>query len=111
MSTILSNLDGVLYLMDDVLVFGKDEGEHHHRLITTLQKIQSSGITLNPEKCVFAARRVKSIFGDDEPIRKIFQKLDAAVKTTSRFTEQGGCMDVGSKPGRIFHKAQGRDEH
>ena len=32
MNTLLSNLKGVLCLMDDVLVYGKDQSEHDKRL-------------------------------------------------------------------------------
>ena len=52
MSTILSELQGVLCLIDDVLVFGRDQEAHNKRLDTVLPKIQSVGITLNPSKCV-----------------------------------------------------------
>ena len=59
MSAIVSGLEGVLCLMDDVLVFRRDEDEYHRRLTTELTKIQSAGITLNPEKCEFAMKSVK----------------------------------------------------
>ena len=60
MSTILSQLDGVLCLMDDVLVFDKDQTEHDERLKAVLQKIETAGVTLNPSK--FEFRRHQLIF-------------------------------------------------
>ena len=45
----LRGLHGVLCLMDDVLVYGKDQEEHDKRLEAVLQRIQSAGVTLNPE--------------------------------------------------------------
>ena len=53
MSTILDNLPGVLYLMDDILIFGKDQKEHDARLTTPLERIQAAGVTLNKDKCEF----------------------------------------------------------
>ena len=51
MNRILSGLDGVLCLMDDVLVFGKDRKEHDERLTAALKKIEAAAATLNPSKC------------------------------------------------------------
>ena len=53
MNSILAGLEGVVCLMDDVLMFGKDKEEHNVRLTTVLQRIQEEGVTLNPEKCEF----------------------------------------------------------
>ena len=46
MNAVLSGLDGVLCLMDDVLVFRQDEDEHHRRLTMALEKIQSAGVAV-----------------------------------------------------------------
>ena len=51
MSSILEGLEGVLCLMDDVLIFGKDQKEHDSRLTAALEKIQAAGVTLNKDKC------------------------------------------------------------
>ena len=53
MSTILDGLAGVLCLMDDILIFGKDQKEHDTRLTAALEKIQAAGVTLNKDKCEF----------------------------------------------------------
>ena len=53
MSTILDGLVGVLCLMDDILIFGKDQKEHDVRLTTALERIQAAGVTLNKDKCEF----------------------------------------------------------
>ena len=50
MTTILSGLDSVLCLMDDVLVFGQDERQQNERLTNVLERIQSAGVTLNQRK-------------------------------------------------------------
>ena len=59
MSQLLTGLHGVLCLMDDVLVFGKDEKEHSDRLDAALKRIEMAGVTLNPSKCEFGKDRLK----------------------------------------------------
>jgi len=53
MNNILTGLPGVLYHMDEVLIFGSSKEEHDGRLHNVLQKLQSTGITLNRSKCEF----------------------------------------------------------
>ena len=59
MSAVLSGLDGVLCQMDDVLVFGKDRAQHDGRVTAALQRIESAGVTLNPEKCELGKTSLK----------------------------------------------------
>ena len=59
MNSILEGLDGVTCLMDDVLIFGKDKTEHDVRLRKVLERLQTTGVTLNSNKCVFNKREVK----------------------------------------------------
>ena len=53
MSQILECLPGVLCLMDDIIVFGTNQEDHHERLMATLKRLQQAGVTLNSEKCEF----------------------------------------------------------
>ena len=53
---ILDGLEGVVCLMDDVLVFGK---EHDRRLRQALERIEAANVTLNPSKCEFNKAKVK----------------------------------------------------
>jgi hypothetical protein len=46
-------------MMDDVLVYGRTQEEHNDRLRRVLQRIQESGMTLNPDKRAFSYKRVK----------------------------------------------------
>lgn len=59
MSTILEGLQGVLCLIDDILIFGKDKEQHDERLFAVLGRIQKAGITLNAEKCEFWCDKLK----------------------------------------------------
>ena len=55
----LSGLQGVLYHMDDILVIGRNKEEHDERLVKVLQRLKDSGITLNPDKCLFFTSRLQ----------------------------------------------------
>jgi transposase InsO family protein len=59
MNKILQGVEGVICLIDDILVFGKDAQEHKTRLETVLNIIKGAGITLNLEKCEFGKTELK----------------------------------------------------
>ncbi|KAK6181615.1 hypothetical protein SNE40_009437 [Patella caerulea] len=59
MSQLLDGLNGVLCHMDDILVFGSTLKEHDERLKSILKRLESSGLTLNLNKCLFAQTRMK----------------------------------------------------
>ncbi|KAK3085333.1 hypothetical protein FSP39_001659 [Pinctada imbricata] len=58
-SEILSGLDGVESIIDDVIIYGKTKSEHDHRLDLAMQRIKDSGIKLNSEKCEFRKDRIE----------------------------------------------------
>lgn len=51
--SLLSGLDGVLCLLDDILVTGKDRQEHLQKLNSVLKRLEDAGLTLQKEKCRF----------------------------------------------------------
>ena len=59
MSDILSGLDGVVCVMDGVLIHGQTVEEHDKRLVKVLHRLENAGLTLNREKCPFSQSRVK----------------------------------------------------
>ena len=59
MGQILERLPGVLCLMDDVVIFGKNQSEHDDRLKATLTRLEGAGVTLNPRKCEFGKSTMK----------------------------------------------------
>ena len=59
MNQMLEGLEGVVCLVDDVLVFGSNREEHDTRLVAVLQRLGKAGATLNREKCVFYKTSVK----------------------------------------------------
>ena len=59
MSRLLEGLEGVVCLMDDVLIFGSNEREHDARLVKVFERVQSAGVTLNAEKCELRTSSLK----------------------------------------------------
>ena len=53
MNALLEGLEGVLCLVDDVLVFGSNHKDHDTCLDTVMQRPQNAGVTLNPNNCAF----------------------------------------------------------
>ena len=59
MNRILEGLDGNLCHMDNVLIYGADKAEHDSRLRAVLERLQTAGVTLNAQKCVFNKRGIR----------------------------------------------------
>lgn len=55
----LSMIEGMKCRMDDILVIGKDQAEHDHRLKQVVHRLVERGLTLNLEKCVFSQSRLQ----------------------------------------------------
>lgn len=51
METLLQGIDGVLCLLDDVLVTGKTKQEHSDRLEQVFRRFEEAGLVLNKDKC------------------------------------------------------------
>ena len=59
MNQILEGLPGVVCLIDDVLIYGKDQEEHDARLAAALKRLEDHNVTLNRDKCKFNQRSIK----------------------------------------------------
>ena len=51
MNKILAGMDGVVCLIDDILVYGITQAEHDQQLMTVFRKISDAGLTMNKDKC------------------------------------------------------------
>ena len=82
MAEILSDVEGAVCLMDDILVQGKSQEEHDRRLMVVLQRLQDAGLTLNEKECEFSKSRVKFLgqIVDHEGVRPDPDKI-AAINT------------------------------
>ena len=88
----LTGLQGVLCHMDDILVIGRNKEEHDERLVKVLQRLKDSGITLNPDKCLFSTSRLQYLGQviDSDGIRKD----PAKVKAITELPEPKDVPDV-----------------
>ena len=59
MYEVLQGLEGVVRLIDDILIYGQTQEEHDKHLTEVLHKIAAAGITLNQEKCEISQSQVK----------------------------------------------------
>ncbi|KAK3729801.1 hypothetical protein QZH41_003408 [Actinostola sp. cb2023] len=68
-------------MIDDTLVYGRDQKEHDERLEKVLARIEEAGITLNPNKCEFSKRQVTFLGHviDESGIRPDPTKIKAIV--------------------------------
>ena len=79
MNTMVVGLQGILCLMDDVLVYGQDQEEHDQRSEAVLQRMQAAGVMLNPDKCEFSKDQLKFLgrIIDKEGVRADPAKVQA----------------------------------
>ena len=76
---ILSGLDGVIAMVDDICIHSPDRKTHHERLHKVLQRLIENHVTLNFEKCLFEVDSL-SFLGyviDSEGIRPDPKKVEA----------------------------------
>nr|XP_037270721.1 uncharacterized protein K02A2.6-like [Rhipicephalus microplus] len=59
MSRLLEGITGVVNMIDDILVFGRNHQEHDQRLADVLARLTQAGVTLNEKKCQFRVSSVK----------------------------------------------------
>lgn len=78
MKELLEGMDGCEVIMDDIIVYGRDAETHDIRLQAVLNRIESSGMKLNKEKCSFQKSSVK-FFGQNISEKGI-RPLDDRIK-------------------------------
>jgi len=59
MSSVLAGLSGVVCLMDNVLVLGKNQAKYDEHLEAVLKRLVSAGVTLNTNKYEFSKSELK----------------------------------------------------
>lgn len=58
MEEIFTDIEGCEVIVDDILVWGKDDDEHDRRLVQVLEKARKVNRKLCQEKCKFKTRRL-----------------------------------------------------
>ena len=91
MTEVLTGLEGVVCLIDDILIYGKTKEQHDKCLTAALSQISKAGLTLSKEKCVFGVTKI-SFLGqtvDSNGIKPDPRKLEAihAIKSPSNVSE------------------------
>ena len=60
MGEVLRDCDEVVCLIDDILIYGRSQEEHHGRLVAiVLERLRKEGVTLNKDKCQFYVNCIK----------------------------------------------------
>ena len=86
----MTNVIGVVCLMDDILVYGKSQAQHDDRLVKVLCRLKVSGLTLNSDKCKFS--QSKSAISRSHLLgRKAFIQTHTKLKPLHKLNSEG-CM-------------------
>ena len=105
MSKILDGISGVLCLIDDVLVYGKNREEHNARLGEVLERLKEARVSLNPEKCVFCKSKLTFLghLIDENGIQADPEKTTAIVrmKATTHVTELRRFLGMANQLGKF----------
>ena len=82
MTEILGDIEGVVCLVDDILISGKTQEEHDQRLRAVLSRLSKSGLTLGRDKCEINKKSVKFLgqLVDETGVRPDPEKLQAIVQ-------------------------------
>ena len=84
----VSDIEGVLNIADDLVVHGKSIEEHDQSLHKVLQRLEEKNLTLNPMKCEFHMDKVVfmglllSKYGIGPTEERVWAVLEAAQPTT-----------------------------
>ena len=58
MDQILEGVEGTSYILDDMIITGKDDKEHLENLEEVLKRLQANGLRANREKCEFFQTKI-----------------------------------------------------
>lgn len=81
----IEGLDGVVNIIDDLLVWGDSFAEHDHRLRLLLERAKENNLKLNKHKCFVRTKEIKYIGHilsasglrpDEEKVRAVTQLPD-----------------------------------
>lgn len=56
---VTQNMNGVLNISDDILIFGKSKEEHDEALKAVLKRLNDNNLTINLNKCLFSQNKIK----------------------------------------------------
>ena len=79
----LSGIQGAINISDDILVYGKTQGDHDRALRETFERLREKGLTLNRIKCIFSNSSLE-FFGyklSDKGISADPKKVEAIISS------------------------------
>ncbi|KAJ0169591.1 hypothetical protein K1T71_014776 [Dendrolimus kikuchii] len=81
MECVLSGIDGVLCMLDDILISSVDYAEHVQRLHLVLKKLQDVGLTVQKDKCEFFKDQVEYLGYtiNKHGLKKSLKKVEAVM--------------------------------
>ena len=85
MSTLFRDLEGVVCITDDVLIYGKSQKQRDERLLAVLNRLEESGLSLNRNKCEFSERWNFLV--------TYFPRMEYAQSQSSGYSEHGRAND------------------
>ncbi|CAK1588892.1 unnamed protein product [Parnassius mnemosyne] len=53
MECLLAGIEGIIFLLDDILITGKSKVQHEQRLMAVLQRLDDAGLSVQMNKCEF----------------------------------------------------------
>ncbi|CAK1599017.1 unnamed protein product [Parnassius mnemosyne] len=53
MESLLAGIEGIIFLLDDILITGKSKVQHEQRLMAVLQRLDDAGLSVQMNKCEF----------------------------------------------------------
>ena len=62
MDDTIDDLNGILHIRDDFIVYGRNNKEHDEALESLLQRFRECGLTFNPKKCKFRIPELEFFF-------------------------------------------------
>ena len=82
MEQILPKVPGIVCYIDDILITGKDDEEHLHRLDLVLKSFKENGLTIKMSKCHFLQPSVQYLgkIISQEGIQPAKSKIEAILK-------------------------------
>ena len=103
MAEILTGAEGIVYLMDDILIYGRDTAEHQQRLEKVLHRLKAAKVTLNTEKCT----NINQIPGADSeprwyPTRSCKISCNHRVPPPKNVTEVRRFMGMVNQLGKFY---------
>ena len=104
MSTVLSDIEGVEIVVDDILVHGRNQKEHDGRLIKVLERARKLNLKLNSEKSQISKTEVEYVGHKITP--KGLKLTDERIRAISNMKVPENIQDLEMVLGMVAYVAK-----